>query len=90
MTLNELSAAAESFPLTPTFPVLFLGHGSPMNAIEDTPFRRAWQELGLKFDDKWPKPKLILCISGASDHRPQMPLNGRKGSAFCSTSGGNA
>lgn len=27
-------------------PVLFLGHGSPMNAIEDTPYARAWQQLG--------------------------------------------
>ena len=33
--------------------------------------------------------ELISCISGASDHRSQMPLIGRQGSAFCSTSGGN-
>lgn len=44
-------------------PVLFIGHGSPMNAIEDTPFRRAWQRLGGEFGVKWPKPKLVLCIS---------------------------
>ena len=24
-------------------PVLFLGHGSPMNAIEDNEYRRSWQ-----------------------------------------------
>ena len=40
-------------------PVLFLGHGSPMNAIEDNEFRRAWQALGRKLR----KPKAILCIS---------------------------
>ena len=46
-------------------PVLFLGHGSPMNVIEDTPFRVAWQELGTEFgaQGRWPKPKAILCIS---------------------------
>ena len=44
-------------------PVLFVGHGSPMNVIDDTPFRRAWQDLGASFGTRWPKPKLILCIS---------------------------
>lgn len=27
-------------------PALFIGHGSPMNAIEDTPYSRVWQQLG--------------------------------------------
>jgi 4,5-DOPA dioxygenase extradiol len=40
-------------------PVLFIGHGSPMNAIEDNVFSRTWQELGRTL----PKPKAILCIS---------------------------
>jgi len=40
-------------------PALFLGHGSPMNAIEDSPFRRAWGELGQRL----PRPEAILCIS---------------------------
>jgi len=31
-------------------PVLFVGHGSPMNAIEDNPFSRTWRELGKLFD----------------------------------------
>ncbi len=44
-------------------PVLFLGHGSPMNAIEDNEFRRSWQTLGFDFGVKWPRPQLILCIS---------------------------
>jgi len=44
-------------------PVLFVGHGSPMNVIEDSPFRREWQRLGALFGTRWPKPKLILCIS---------------------------
>lgn len=40
-------------------PVLFLGHGSPMNAIEDNAFRRSWQALAQRL----PTPKAILCIS---------------------------
>ncbi len=40
-------------------PVLFIGHGSPMNAIEDNEFSRAWIEIGRML----PKPKVILCIS---------------------------
>jgi 4,5-DOPA dioxygenase extradiol len=40
-------------------PVLFLGHGSPMNAIEDNEFSLAWQEAALQI----PAPKSILCVS---------------------------
>jgi 4,5-DOPA dioxygenase extradiol len=40
-------------------PVLFLGHGSPMNAIEDNDFRRSWQALGKRLR----RPKAILCVS---------------------------
>ncbi|HZU85896.1 MAG TPA: class III extradiol ring-cleavage dioxygenase, partial [Anaerolineaceae bacterium] len=41
------------------FPVLFIGHGSPMNAIEDNSFSRAWAELGRQL----PRPRAILCVS---------------------------
>ena len=40
-------------------PLLFVGHGSPMNAIEDNEFASGWREAGKKL----PKPKAILCIS---------------------------
>lgn len=40
-------------------PVLFVGHGSPMNAIEDTPFSVAWNILGPHL----PRHTAILCIS---------------------------
>ena len=35
-------------------PVLFLGHGSPMNAISDNEYRRSWQALGARFGEDWP------------------------------------
>ena len=40
-------------------PVLFIGHGSPMYAIEDNAFTRKLSELGRRI----PRPKVILCIS---------------------------
>ncbi len=40
-------------------PVLFIGHGSPMNAIEDNEFSRAWLAAGRAL----PRPKAILCVS---------------------------
>jgi len=42
-----------------SFPALFVGHGSPMNAIEDSAFRRGWAELGRKL----PRPEAIVCVS---------------------------
>ncbi len=44
-------------------PVLFLGHGSPMNAIGDNEYRRSWQALGAEFGSRIARPQLILCIS---------------------------
>jgi len=40
-------------------PALFIGHGSPMNAIEDNEFSRVWQAIARQML----KPKAILCIS---------------------------
>jgi 4,5-DOPA dioxygenase extradiol len=40
-------------------PVIFFGHGNPMNAISKNYYTQAWSELGRKL----PKPKSILSIS---------------------------
>jgi 4,5-DOPA dioxygenase extradiol len=40
-------------------PVLFVGHGSPMNAIEDNEFSREWSAVAVRV----PRPKAVLCIS---------------------------
>ncbi|WP_217703340.1 4,5-DOPA-extradiol-dioxygenase [Flavobacterium agri] len=40
-------------------PVLFIGHGSPMNAIEDNEFSQTWAKFGKEI----PKPKAVLVIS---------------------------
>ncbi|MFA5699185.1 MAG: 4,5-DOPA dioxygenase extradiol [Sphaerochaeta sp.] len=42
-----------------TMPVLFVGHGSPMNAIEDNDYTRSWKKIATHI----PKPEAILSIS---------------------------
>jgi 4,5-DOPA dioxygenase extradiol len=56
---SGLSALRESERM----PVLFIGHGSPMNAIEDNEYRRSWQALGAQFGARLPRPQMILCVS---------------------------
>jgi len=40
-------------------PVLFIGHGSPMNAIEDNEFSKRWQQMGKEI----PIPKAVVVVS---------------------------
>ena len=66
--MNDIANATgldslKTLKTTARMPVLFLGHGSPMNAIEDNEYRRSWQTLGAEFGTRYPKPQLILCIS---------------------------
>ena len=59
-TLKDLNKFAEGLPVAGNkMPLLFVGHGSPMNAIVDNEFSRGWKEMG----EQLPKPKAILCIS---------------------------
>lgn len=55
--------ALPSLRPSPRMPVLFLGHGSPMNAIEDNSYRRSWQALGAELLARGPAPQMVLCIS---------------------------
>ncbi|MDD5363900.1 MAG: 4,5-DOPA dioxygenase extradiol [Gallionellaceae bacterium] len=45
--------------MTTTMPVLFLGHGNPMNALEDNADSRFWRDLARQL----PRPRAILAIS---------------------------
>jgi len=46
-------------------PILFLGHGSPMNAIEENEFVNGWRDIGRSI----PKPVAVLCVSAHRETR---------------------
>lgn len=58
--LGSLSSFANNLGESETMmPVIFIGHGSPMNGIEDNEFSRYWKKLASEIE----RPKAILCIS---------------------------
>jgi 4,5-DOPA dioxygenase extradiol len=57
--MNELNKMTTQFNSTERMPVLFIGHGSPMNAIDENEFVQGWRNVGKTL----PKPNAILCIS---------------------------
>jgi len=58
-SLKELEKYSDNLASTKRMPSLFLGHGSPMNAIEENEFVRGFREVAATF----PEPRAILCIS---------------------------
>ena len=59
MSLKDFKKASDSFSASDRMPVIFVGHGSPMNGIENNTFSKTWQELPKQF----PTPSAVLCIS---------------------------
>jgi 4,5-DOPA dioxygenase extradiol len=59
MKLNELGKLTTPTERTSLMPVLFVGHGNPMNAIEQNEFTEGWQKMAQGIA----RPKAILCIS---------------------------
>ncbi len=59
MNDKEMNNIASSGDRKMRMPVLFVGHGSPMNAISENEFVQNWRSLGKSL----PRPKAILCIS---------------------------
>lgn len=59
MKLNELNKMTAPLSNTQKMPVLFLGHGSPMNAIEENEFVAGFRNIGKTIQ----KPNAILCVS---------------------------
>ncbi|MDR2275524.1 MAG: 4,5-DOPA dioxygenase extradiol [Sphingobacterium sp.] len=56
---SSLRRFSTELAATDKYPVLFLGHGSPMNAIEDNEFVQGFRKIGQTFE----KPKAILVVS---------------------------
>lgn len=59
MKLNELNKLTKTYSRTPKMPVLFLGHGSPMNAVEENEFVKGFRDVAKEI----PNPNAILCVS---------------------------
>lgn len=59
MKLDGLKKMTDPLESTEKMPVLFLGHGSPMNAIEENEFVQGFRKTAQSFE----KPKAVLCIS---------------------------
>ncbi len=59
MKIRELNSLVGTMESTGPMPVFFVGHGSPMNAIEQNEFTDGWRNMVAMM----PKPKAILCIS---------------------------
>lgn len=58
--LSDLKSLSDNFISHQNkMPLLFVGHGNPMNAIEDNEYSSKWKTLGVEL----PKPQAILCVS---------------------------
>lgn len=57
--LSQLHKFSKELDNSPKMPVLFLGHGSPMNAIEENEFVQGFRKVGAQIE----KPKAILVVS---------------------------
>ncbi len=58
-TLSSLKNITDDLSNTDKMPVLFIGHGSPMNGIENNEFSNQWKKLGQSL----PLPKAIVVVS---------------------------
>jgi len=59
MHLRNLTSLTDHFRPSERMPVLFLGHGSPMNAIEENAFVQGFRAVAAEL----PRPQAILCVS---------------------------
>ncbi len=58
-SISALQALEGKLAPSERMPVLFIGHGNPMNAIEDNAYTKSWRNLGKQL----PKPQAILVVS---------------------------
>lgn len=60
MSTDFASVSANSQSVAP---VVFIGHGSPMNALGDNPFFENWQKIGEQLRNDYPNIQTVLCVS---------------------------
>ncbi|EBJ1005352.1 4,5-DOPA dioxygenase extradiol [Salmonella enterica] len=57
--LSECFTCKDNIMSLTRMPALFLGHGSPMNVLDDNDYTHAWQRLG----EALPRPQAIVVVS---------------------------
>lgn len=62
MKLQDFPKISDTLPKSEKMPVWFVGHGSPMNALEDNPFTRSLRKMGETMRNRQ-KPSAILVVS---------------------------
>lgn len=62
-TEEPMTTKTSTSPNKARMPVLFVGHGSPMNAIEDNVWSRAFTALGASLAKELPKPRGVVAVS---------------------------
>jgi 4,5-DOPA dioxygenase extradiol len=62
MNLEQLRSMADAFAPTDLMPILFIGHGNPMNALLDNSFTRQLAQTGVTICKNY-KPNVILVVS---------------------------
>ncbi|WP_231427961.1 4,5-DOPA dioxygenase extradiol [Pedobacter sp. Leaf250] len=58
-TLSQFRNFTQRLPQTDLMPTIFIGHGSPMNGIENNEFSQSWADLAKNI----PIPKAVLVVS---------------------------
>lgn len=58
-TLSALNTLGNSLTSSQRMPLMFVGHGNPMNAIEENAYHKSWESMGKSL----PRPQAILSVS---------------------------
>ena len=74
MNLTTLYNTAAAYPKTDLMPVLFVGHGSPMNGLEDNAFTRSLHQLRARLTP----PKAIVVVSAHWQTRGTFVTNNQR------------
>lgn len=59
VSFRDFADKMKSQKASPVMPVLFVGHGNPMNVLEGNKFGKVWEEIGANL----PRPKVIVVMS---------------------------
>ena len=80
--MTDLNSAFARLEASPRMPALFVGHGNPMNAIEDNAYSRGWRALGEKLPKPHAHPLRFRALDDAQAARSCISASGRRRSTI--------